>query len=552
MNDNYIVYAIILALSSLIALLLTFYTWKRRKVPGAHYISLALLGVAFWSFCGINEVMTVNVASNIFWSQMSYIGVVIIAPLWFLFAVTYTQNERWLTNSRLLLLMVIPFTVLVMVFTNQWYGLIWPHVTTVSAASGTVFVYDHGIGAWINVIYSYTLMIMGIILLFQTVINSPGLYRYQAGLLLVGALVPLLLNAVYLADLFPDPGVDPTPIAFFITGLVSAWSIFRFRFLNIMPVAHTAIFNNMSGAVVVLDAKNRIVETNSAARKLLGLEGNVLGQSADSVMKNVQDFVIPDEETRKHYETRLGSQHCWLDVQIKPLQDNNSFLGHLVSLTDITRTKVAEENAQKALEEKELLMKEIHHRVKNNLMVISSLLNLQSRYVKDEEARDILKESRNRANSMALIHERLYGFSDLKNINFGEYIRSLTTDLFRNYAVDTSNIKLEMAVEDIQIDVDKAVPLGLILNELISNCLKYAFPADNKGTLKIVFKKEDDNCILKVKDDGVGIPADIDVKKSDTLGLTLVRGLVEQIEGQLTFDMDHGTEVTIIFVEREL
>ncbi|MCE7697716.1 MAG: PAS domain S-box protein, partial [Methanobacterium paludis] len=405
------------------------------------------------------------------------------------------------------------------------------HVTTVSTASGTVFVYDHGMGAWINVIYSYTLMIIGMILLFQTVINSPGLYRYQAGLLLVGAMVPLLLNAVYLADLFPDPGVDPTPIAFFITGLVSAWSIFRFRFLNIMPVAHTAIFNNMSGAVVVFDAKNRIVETNSAARKLLGLDGNVLGQSADSVMKNVQDFVIPDEETRKHYETRLGSQHCWLDVQIKPLHGNNSFLGHLVSLTDITRTKIAEENAQKALEEKELLMKEIHHRVKNNLMVISSLLNLQSRYVKDEEARDILKESRNRANSMALIHERLYGFSDLKNINFGEYTRSLTTDLFRNYAVDTSNIKLEMAVEDIQLDVDTAVPLGLILNELISNCLKYAFLADNKGTLKIVFKKEDDNCILKVKDDGVGIPANIDVKKSDTLGLTLVRGLVEQIEG---------------------
>ena len=192
-------------------------------------------------------------------------------------------------------------------------------------------------------------------------------------------------------------------------------------------------------------------------------------------------------------------------------------------------------------------MKEIHHRVKNNLMVISSLLNLESRNVKNEEARNILKESRNRANSMALIHERLYGFSDLKNINFGEYTKSLTQDLFKNYAVDMGNIKLDIAVDDIQLDVDTAVPLGLVLNELVSNCLKYAFPANKKGTLKIIFKKENDNFMLTVKDDGVGIPADIDVKKTDTLGLTLIRSLVEQIEGNLTINNAHGTEVNIMF-----
>ena len=550
MNDNYIVYAIILALSLLIALFLTFYTWKRRKVPGALYVSMALMGVTLWSFCGINQVMATTLVSNVFWSQISYIGVVIIAPTWFLFAVTYTQNEKWITKSRLFLLMVIPSIVLAMVFTNQWYGLIWPHVTAVSTVSGTVFVYDHGIGAWFNIIYSYALMILGIILLFQTVINSPGLYRYQAGLLLVGVVVPLLLNAVYLADLFPDPGVDPTPFAFFITGLVSAWSLFKFRFLNIMPVAHTALFNNMGGGIIVLDAENRIIETNPAANELLGINGDVMGQSADSVIKNIPDFVFPTDETRKHYEARLeGPNHYWLDVRIKPLHSKDTLLGHLVSLTDITRTKLTEERVQKAMEEKELLMKEIHHRVKNNLMVISSLLNLESRNVKNEEARNILKESRNRANSMALIHERLYGFSDLKNINFGEYTKSLTQDLFRNYAVDMGNIKLDIDTEDIQLDVDIAVPLGLVLNELVSNCLKYAFPANKKGTLKIIFKKEDDKCILTVKDDGVGIPDDIDVKKTDTLGLTLIRSLVEQIEGNLTITSDHGTEVNITFPE---
>ena len=555
MNDTHMFYAIILAISGLVALLLTFYMWKRRNVPGASYISLAFLGAAVWSFSAMNEVFASSIASNIFWSQVCYIGL-FITPLWFLFAVTYTQNEKWINKSRVLILMVIPAIVLLMVFTNQWHGLVWPQVTTVQTASGTNFIYSHGIGVWIAATYSYLLMIMGMILLLQTVINSEGLYRHQAGLLLVGAIFPLFLNAVYLENMFPVQGVDPTPFGFFITVILSAWSIFKFQFLEVMPVAHTTLFKNMEDSVVVLDVKNKIVELNPAAEKLLDVDRNVLGQSADSVMERVNGFTVPDGETQKHYETRLissdgaCSKSYWLDVKIKPIHSKNSFLGHLISLTDITRTKMAEERAQKAVKEKELLMRETHHRVKNNLMVISSLLNLQSRYVKDEDALNVLKESRNRANSMALIHERLYSFSDLKNINFGEYVRSLVGDLFKNYAVSTDTVKLELAIEDVQMDVDTAIPIGLILNELVSNSLKYAFPA-GKGTLKIVFKREDENLLLSVKDDGVGISAGIDIKKSDTLGLTLIRGLVEQIGGKLTVDSSHGTEVCVVFQEKK-
>lgn len=557
MNDAHLFYAIILAISGLVAFFLTIYMWKRRKVPGACYISMAFFGVALWSFSAMNEVFASNLASNIFWSQISYFGPLFITPLWFLFAVTYTQNEKWINNSRSLVLMIISTFILLMVFTNQWHGLVWPQVTSVQTASGMNFIYSHGVGVWIAATYSYVLMIMGMILLLQTVINSEGLYRYQAGLLIGGAIFPLFLNAVYLEGMFPVQGVDPTPFGFLITVVLSAWSIFKFQFLEVMPVAHTTLFKNMENSVVVLDAKNKVVELNPAAEKLLDLDRNVLGQSADSVMKHVNDFTVPDGETQKHYETRLinlnsvGSKSHWLDVKIKPIHSKNSLLGHLVSLTDITRTKMAEERAQNAVKEKELLMKETHHRVKNNLMVISSLLNIQSRYVKDENARSVLKESRNRANSMALIHERLYGFSDLKNINFGEYVRSLVGDLFKNYAVSTDAVKLEMAVEDVQMDVDTAIPMGLILNELVSNSLKYAFPA-GKGTLKIVFKGEGENLFLSVKDDGVGISAGIDIKKTDTLGLTLIRSLVEQVGGKLTVGSSHGTEVCVVFQDKKL
>ena len=554
MNYNYIPYAMVLAISSLIAIFLTFYTWKRKKVPGARYISLALLGVAFWSFSAILVVLSSKISSSIFWSQVSYIGVVSIAPLWLLFAATYTQNDAWFTKSRWLLLWVVPAFVLVLVFTNQWHGLIWPHVVPVHTGSGTVFVYDHGVGAWINVIYSYILMVVGMILLSQTVINSPGLYRYQAGLLLVGALVPMLLNAVYLADIYPDPGMDPTPFAFLVTGFVSAWSLLRFKFLNVMPVAHTTLFKSIEGGVVVLDAQNRVVEVNPAAKQLLGLDGEVLGETAKSVMISFQDFKEPHDGLSMHYEALLkSSKPCWVDVNVKPLcQGNESLLGYLISLNNITQIKTAEERSKKALEENELLMKEIHHRVKNNLTVISSLLSMQSRYVKDKDDLEMFIESQNRAKSMAMIHEMLYNsMGEFKRINFGLYIEKLSRIIFNAYTMDPSRIKLETDLENIQLDVDTAVPLGLILNELISNALKYAFPEGRKGTLRVTFKKEEDtNLLLRVEDDGVGVPEKNGVN-GNSLGLILIKSLVEQINGNITVDNKNGLKINIRFPEMD-
>ncbi|NYB51020.1 MAG: PAS domain S-box protein [Methanobacteriaceae archaeon] len=163
---------------------------------------------------------------------------------------------------------------------------------------------------------------------------------------------------------------------------------------------------------------------------------------------------------------------------------------------DITERKKAENEIKKALKEKEMLLKEIHHRVKNNLMVISSLLNLQSRYIQDEEALDIFRESQNRAKSMAIIHERLYRSTDLKRIDFGDYIRTLSTELYRTYVPDESKIKLNLKLEDLMVDINTTVPLGLILNELLTNSMKHAFPSNHKGRLTSNSTKKMMNSLL--------------------------------------------------------
>ncbi|MGO9388090.1 MAG: histidine kinase dimerization/phosphoacceptor domain -containing protein [Methanobacterium sp.] len=204
---------------------------------------------------------------------------------------------------------------------------------------------------------------------------------------------------------------------------------------------------------------------------------------------------------------------------------------------------------KKSLEEKNLLIKEIHHRVKNNLMVISGLLNLQSRYIHDKNDLEFFKESQSRAKSMALIHERLYQSDNFKSIDFGEYIVKLSNDLFHTYNCDASHVKFDIEVENIMVDVDTAIPLGLIVNELLSNSLKHGFPDARSGDIKIKFHRYHDKLQLIVKDDGIGLSGKIDYKNTDSLGLQLVNLLTGQIDGELEVNMNGGTEFIISFTE---
>ncbi len=198
-------------------------------------------------------------------------------------------------------------------------------------------------------------------------------------------------------------------------------------------------------------------------------------------------------------------------------------------------------------------MREIHHRVKNNMQLVSSLLRLQSRYIKDKKYIEMLKESQNRIRSMAFIHEKLYQSKDLANIDFNGYIKSLADDLFRSYGVSIDKIALKMDIDSVSFGIDTAIPCGLIINELVSNSLKYAFPEDRKGEIKIALRRTDRNEVeLVVSDDGVGIPEDLDFRNTESLGLQLVSGLAEdQLQGKIKLNRAKGTEFRIRFKERK-
>jgi PAS domain S-box-containing protein len=243
----------------------------------------------------------------------------------------------------------------------------------------------------------------------------------------------------------------------------------------------------------------------------------------------------------------------YVEISVNPIiSEDGSVMGASFFSRDITERKKTENSLRVTLEEKKMLLKEIHHRVKNNLMIISNLLYLQSSYIKDKESQDIFKESQNRARSMALIHERLYHSADLKRMDFGDYIRSLSTELLHTYEVDPGLIKLKINVEDIFLDINTAIPLGLIVNELVTNSLKHAFPEGNSGEINVDFHPIDDYYEFTVKDNGVGFPEDIDYQNTESLGLQIVTSLTDQIDGEITLDRNNGTKFKITFKELEV
>jgi PAS domain S-box-containing protein len=250
-----------------------------------------------------------------------------------------------------------------------------------------------------------------------------------------------------------------------------------------------------------------------------------------------------------------GGEYLWLETVGNPLFDEEGNITGVVFATrDITERRRVQDQVNASLREKEVLLKEIHHRVKNNLQVISSLLSLQAETIQDPETRRVLKESQNRVRSMAIIHQRLYQSGNLAEVNFGGYIKELCAQLFRSYGAASHRIALTMDTEEIGLGVDKAIPCGIILNELVTNALKYAFPDGKGGTVTVGLHGRDAQIELVVRDDGVGLPTESEGVRTDSLGMKLVHMLVEQISGTLTQESEQagnaerpGTRWTIQF-----
>ncbi len=220
---------------------------------------------------------------------------------------------------------------------------------------------------------------------------------------------------------------------------------------------------------------------------------------------------------------------------------------YTIFIHDVTRHKQVEQQLRSSLAEKDLLLKELHHRVKNNLQVIVSLLNLQADSFQDSSAVEAFHEAQNRVKAIAFVHECLYQSPDLERVDFADYIDTLVDRLFKSYGIGTDHISLAVHVSNIRLNIHMAIPCGLIINELVSNCLKHAFPDGRKGNIQVEMQPDGSFISLGVRDNGIGLPEDYKLKKAGSLGLQLVDILVEQLQGSLVVDRSLGTSFRVTF-----
>lgn len=798
MELQYTTYTALLLFTTCLNIFLAWNIWKRQRISGSIYLFFIILAVALWSFTGALELASTTIASKILWGKISYIAITTVAPLWFLFTITYSKNQSKVKRQHTLLLFIIPALTTLLAFTNEMHGLVWPGFSYLETSAGLVILYKHGIAAIISSIYSYGLMIMGLIVIGQNLFRDPSIYKQRGFLMVLAALIPLLSNLIYALGVSPLY-FDPTPLALTLTGILVFWSLFHYKLFDLVPPAYETLFSNMKSGVMVLDLNERIVDVNDSAKNITGLGSSSVGEKVGDeldmwseirptegqndakmelkpqnpenrfleirynqiytegipsgwlyIFEDIGDRKIGEKELKEsetryrtifentgtamimiesngmisltnaefleltgfrrdevegkmqlvdfvseeEIDTLMGYHHLrrsergvaprnygfsfknadgkikevlatvsiindtdqsiasFMDVtelketeialkeserkyrefadmlpqtvfetnargnitffndhafkmfgySQKDLEDglnileiidenerqrsvdkfdkisqgdlsgdeynakhadgssfpiilhstpkyhnrkNQGFRGIIVDISDI---KDVENELTQSLHEKEVLLQEIHHRVKNNMQIISSLLSLQAAYTESHEAKTVLRDSQNRVRTMAIIHENLYRIDDFSRLEVSDYLQSMVQSIVNSYSPETEGIELEMSLEKVYLNLETALPLGLLVNEMVSNSMEHAFPR-SAGKITLNLRSYGEGYVLKVKDNGVGLPEDFDPLKSDSLGLQLINNLVKQIEGSLEVKSEDGAEFTVQFRE---
>lgn len=320
-----------------------------------------------------------------------------------------------------------------------------------------------------------------------------------------------------------------------------------------------SILKSSEDAIIGEDLDQVIRVWNQAATRMFGWEADeVIGKPISEILptdRQGEERQLADSRERgfaiQNLDTtriRKDGTLIHLSLSVSPIRDEHGELVGLARIArDISEKKKVEISMKASLREKELLLKEVHHRVKNNMQVISSLLRLQGDYLRDESARQLFKQSDERIRSMAIVHERLYRAETLTEIDLADYIKELSNYLFRAYSLNSDDVSVHMNLLSVQLGIDQAIPCGLLLNECISNAFKHAFTPGQPGALHVQLREENGEVVLSVSDNGKGIPAGVENEPSPSLGFEIIRTLIEQLEGNMVLRKESGTEIIFRF-----
>jgi two-component sensor histidine kinase len=321
--------------------------------------------------------------------------------------------------------------------------------------------------------------------------------------------------------------------------------------------AHIAVLDVTGTVVAVNEAWKQFARENNADESRVHVGTNYLtvcrsastsreDKIALQAFDGIQSVIQGAQNTfSMEYPCNSSIEQRWFRLVVRPLGGGGT--GVVVAHENITERRQALNDLQQSLEEKTVLLKEVHHRVKNNLQVVSSLLHMEESQGVDKTKVNVLQEAQNRLRSMALIHETLYRSQNFARIDYNTYIESLCVHITRSFGTGTSKARLERRMQSVKFVLDQAVPCGLIINELISNAMKHGFPDERPGRILLELKLEGQQVRLRVADDGIGLPPGLDMQKSPTLGMRLVWMLSRQLHGSVQIEAGPGTSILVTF-----
>jgi signal transduction histidine kinase len=578
------IYSLPLLAAAAVAFSLGWYAWRRKTVPGAGYFAWLMLAVGEWALVSALEFAVQEPSSKIFWSKLSYLGIVSAPPLWALFAAHYTQHPGWLARRRGLAVWIIPLVTLLLVWSNEWHHIHWAGVSTLSPQPGSPLVYDYGPWFWVYAAYAYGMMLYGSILLGRLALRSPRPYSFQAGMLLLGAIVPWIGNFLYLSGLNPFPGLDLTPVFFTLTGLLVAANIFELKLFDLMPVAHDALFENMNIGVMVLDARQRIVDLNPAGQRLLDLSGDVLGQPAQIALAALpQLFAYACDDVPAPVEICLEqvSPPIWLEVSTTLLYDRRQQLsGRLVTFQDIgdrrraeAQMRIAHQQALEASQMKTQLLANVSHDLRTPLGAIIGFADMLRSGVYGEmnegqcqaaneiidSADDLLVFVNNLISQAQIetgkvvIKNRLFNLVELVEASLSTAIvLANKKGLSLNYKIDTHMPGVILG---------DPYWLRQVIYNLVDNAVKFT----GQGGVDVkICPPDDQHWIIQVTDTGIGIPEEVQelvfesfrqadgamaYSQSGTgLGLSIVKELAVLMGGRVELSSNPGQGSTFAVI----
>jgi PAS domain S-box-containing protein len=563
MSWRYTPYILPLLLAAGISGLLAFSAWRNRQRRGSESFILLTLTVVFWSLVYAVQLGCTELKEKIFWTNLLYLGITLAPAAWLLFTLQYTGQAHRITRRMLLLLAIEPLLTLLIAFTDPWHHLFRSHVGLNNQGNLLTLEADFAIGFWIHTVYSYTLLLVGNIILVRAYLHAPRLYRRQTIALLIAALAPWVSNALYLTGYSPLAPLDITPFAFTITVMALGWGVLRLQLLDVVPVARVAVIESMQDGVIVLDEQNRVVDINPAAQEITGhSDADIVGQPAQKIFGAYPDLMArysKTDRTQDEVVLTVDGQERIYDLRISPLFNRRPRpIGRLIVLRDITEEQEAAQERERLIAELNAFSHTVAHDLKTPLTaMIASAEILEKRgagNLAPSEQRNVqmLNQSARKMNNIVDELLLLAGVRRRKEIQIKplEMDAILAEALQRlSYLIETHNAEI-VAPEQWPPARGYAPWIEEVWVNYISNAIKYG---GHPPRVELGADLQENHVRFWVRDNGKGLTESAQRRlftpftrlgqikaEGHGLGLSIVQRIVTRLDGEVGVESQKG------------